>query len=128
MAGKHCVLPSRAYVSPRLSASEPLPSGTPRKRSAGLTLLSICGVLTCMVLAIIVARLVNGGPIAPLSIILPVAGLAWLAWLGIKVLRMAPPAEPPARSERPSRRVPRFEPASGARSDRASDSGRHVSA
>jgi threonine/homoserine/homoserine lactone efflux protein len=100
-------------------------------RSAGRQLLLICGVLGAMVLVIVVARVLRGGTIAPLSLALPIAGLAWLASIGIRVLRSAPRANEAAAtpSERPSRRVPRFDgDVSSSRADRPSDAGRHVNA
>lgn len=113
----------------RLSASDPQPQGSAEARSAGRTVLLICAVLTCMVLVIIASRLVLGGPLSLLSVALPVLGLAWVAWLGVKMWRSAAALDTPTqRGERPSRRLPRFEPAPGSRSDRPSDSGGHVSA
>lgn len=113
----------------RLSASDPQPQGSAEARSAGRTVLIICAVLTCMVLVIVVSRLLLGGALAPISVVLPVLGLAWVAWLGLKMWRSAPALETPTqREERPSRRLPRFDPAAGSRSDRPSDSGGHVSA
>jgi threonine/homoserine/homoserine lactone efflux protein len=113
----------------RLSASDPQPQGSAEARSAGRTVLIICAVLACMVSVIIVSRLLHGGPLSPLSVALPVLGLAWVAWLGLKMWRSAPALDTPTqRGERPSRRLPRFEPAAGPRSDRPSDSGGHVGA
>ena len=82
-----------------------------------------------MIAVIFGARLLSDRPLAPLSIALPLISLAWLALLGLQVRRYQAPVEAaPLRSERPSKRPPRFDPSSGARSDRPSDSGRHVNA
>jgi hypothetical protein len=91
--------------------------------------LTICGVLASMVSVIVVARLIDGGPITALSVALPVLGLAWLAGLGIKMWRLAPAGvAAPTPEERPSRRLRPVKPQGGPRSDRPSDSGRHVNA
>ncbi|HYJ09308.1 MAG TPA: hypothetical protein VEX18_09865 [Polyangiaceae bacterium] len=85
-----------------------------------------------MVSVIVVARVLDGGPITTLSVALPLLGLGWLAGLGIKMRRLAPagvaapaPKEP---DERPSRPLRRVKTQGGPRSDRPSDSGRHVNA
>jgi hypothetical protein len=110
-----------------LSASELQATGSAQARSAGRAVLIISAVLACMVAVIIASRWLLGGSVAVLSVMLPVAGLLWLAGLGLKMWRSAPVLDaPPQRGERPSRRARRFEPAS--RSDRPSDSGGHVNA
>ena len=107
--------------------SEPQATGSAQARSAGRAVLIISAVLACMVLVIIASRWLLGGSMAVLSVALPVVGLLWLAGLGLKMWRTAPVLDAaPQRGDRPSRRVPRFEPAP--RSDRPSDSGGHVSA
>ena len=92
-------------------------------------MLTVCGVLASMVSVNVVARLLDGGPITALSVVLPVLGLGWLAGLGIKMRRLARAGvAAPAPEERPSRRLRRVQPQGGPRSDRPSDSGRHVNA
>jgi hypothetical protein len=69
-------------------------------------------------------RLHSGGAISPLSVALPLLGMLWLVVLGVQVWRYRPPVDAaPARQERPSKRPPRFDPSSGVRADRPSDSG-----
>jgi hypothetical protein len=129
IARKRCVSLSRAYVPRRLFANEPPRSARAQARHAGRTLFIICGVIALIVAIVFGARLHTGGPIAPLSVALPVLGLSWLVVLAVQVSRYRPPVEAaPARHQHPSKRAPRFEPSSGVRADRPSDSGTHASA
>jgi hypothetical protein len=98
-------------------------------RKAGRRVLIITGVLTLLVLAIVAARVMSGGSIAPLSLLMPAAGLLWLASLGLKALRHAvTAAEAPAGdTDRPSRRPPEWKArAAGITSGHAA-SDRHAS-
>ncbi|HKY41416.1 MAG TPA: hypothetical protein VJN18_36030 [Polyangiaceae bacterium] len=82
-----------------------------------------------MVAVVFGLRLLSGGAMAPLSVALPLLGLLWLLVLGVQVWRYRAPIDAaPARQERPSKRPPRFDPSSGVRADRPSDSGNQVSA
>jgi hypothetical protein len=74
--------------------------------------LILCGIIASLVGVIVVARLRSGGSISALSLAMPLTGLGWLGLLGIKILRLhvAPlAAEPPAVSDRPSRRPPNWD-------------------
>jgi hypothetical protein len=87
----------------------------------------ICAVIALIVAVIVAAQLHAGGPIAPLSLVLPGLALVWVAVLGLQISRYRPPVQAaPAPQERPSRRPPRFDPAG--RTERSSDTGRHASA
>jgi threonine/homoserine/homoserine lactone efflux protein len=102
---------------------------TAQARSAGRALFIICGVNALIVAVVFVLRLHSGGVIAPLSVALPLLGLLWLLVLGVQVWRYRAPVDAaPARQERPSKRPPRFDPGTGVRADRPSDSGTHASA
>lgn len=81
-------------------------------KRAGRTLLLIGGVVAALVaLAVTIGlRVHSGGTLSPLSLALPVAGLAWVAVLGLQVLRHRDPAsESPSSGDRPSRRPPQRE-------------------
>ena len=98
-------------------------------RSAGRTVLLLSGILTLLVLGIVAARLAQGGGIAPLSWLMPAAGLLWLTSLGVKVLRhpAVAPESATAETERPSRRPPEWKRPTGISAGPAA-SDRHVSA
>ena len=112
-----------------MSASEPLRSDRAQAQSAGRIVLGVCGVIALIALVIVAMRLMSGGGIAPLSVLMPAISLAGVAWLGLKMLRSATPVDViPQPDERPSRRLPRYDTAAGTRSERPSDSGRHINA
>jgi hypothetical protein len=98
-------------------------------RHSGRTVLLITGILVLLVLVIVTARIVGGGSIAPLSLLMPLAGLLWLTSLGLKVLRHPAPSSDAASTEgdRPSRRPPDWKqrPAGVTKGRAASD--RHAS-
>jgi hypothetical protein len=82
-----------------------VPSGAARQ--AGRNLLSIGAVVATLVGVIVGFRLHSGGAMSALSLVLPAAGLTWVAVLGLQVLRhREPAAESSSASDRPSRRPP----------------------
>jgi hypothetical protein len=115
----------------RLRASEgPLRSGPgPSARQAGHTVLILSGAIAVLVAAIVVARLHDGGGVSVLSLGLPLAGLVWLASIGLRTRGHAETAEELLPStDRPSKRPPNWDALPGSKSDPASRSNRHVSA
>jgi len=106
----------------------PVPQSTAQR--AGRTVLWVTGVIGAMVVVIVLQRLTSGGPIALLSIAMPIAGLAWLASLGLKARRW--PADPSdastASNDRPSRRPPAWERLTPTGPSPPGDPGRHASA
>lgn len=99
-------------------------------RSAGRTVLIIAAILALLVLAIVAARVVmNRGSVAPLSLLMPAAGLLWLAALGVKALRHAVTAAEAltAETDRPSRRPPEWKPRAAGITPGRSASDRHAS-
>lgn len=99
-------------------------------RRAGHALLWVSGVIALLVLVFTIKQLANGGPIAVLSLAMPVLGLGWLASLGLKALRW--PADPVEQSssaeDHPSRRPPRRERLTPPGSTPPGGPGRHASA
>jgi hypothetical protein len=100
-------------------------------RYAGRAVLWISIICTLLVLGIIGRQLWLRGPIAPLSLAMPLAGLAWIYSVALRSLRWpADRLEPqPNPDDRPSHRPPSWEqrltpPGSSA----PGGSGRHASA
>lgn len=88
-----------------------LPVTSAAAQRAGNAVLWVSGIIALMVLFFTVQQLLAGGPVAPLSVGMPVLGLLWLASLGLKARRWpADSTEPPSSSDdRPSRRPPSWE-------------------
>jgi hypothetical protein len=106
MVGFGALLAVRHRLSRREGALGHVEEGA--ARSAGTAVLVVCGVSAALVLGIIGLQWRRGGPIGLLSLVMPLLGLLWLAWLGHKSLRHRDAAaEPPAAKDRPSRRPPK---------------------
>lgn len=75
-------------------------------KAAGRALLLIVGVIGVLVLGIVGLRARSGQGMSALSLLLPSLGLAWLAVLGVRVLRHRAAADPDPATDRPSRRPP----------------------
>lgn len=99
-------------------------------RFAGRSTLVVAVICTLLMIGIVARQLLLGGPIAPLSIAMPVLGLAWLYSVGLRALRWSERSvEPPAADDRPSRRPPAWEQRLTPPGPSASGgSGRHASA
>lgn len=89
--------------SGRLSALEP-------SRRAARALFLIVAVVSLAVAVIVGFRWQSGGDISALSLVLPVAALAWLTLLGVQIRRHREPTpEASTGAERPSRRPPQWD-------------------
>jgi hypothetical protein len=98
---------------------------------AGRVLLVVGGTITALVGSIVGFRLQSGGSIGALSLVLPGAGLVWVAVIALQALRYREPAaEPPTTGDRPSRRPPNRDPLAKPQStsSRPGPPDRHVSA
>jgi hypothetical protein len=74
---------------------------------AGRVLLAVCGVIATLVDVIVGFRLHSGESLAALSLLLPLAGLVWLAIIALQaLLYREPAAESVSTGDRPSRRPP----------------------
>jgi hypothetical protein len=103
-----------------------VPVGMPQR--AGRAVLGVAGVIAALVIGIVAFRVRSGAPISALSVVLPGAGLAWVALLGFQALRHREPATE-AAEERPSRRPPNREQVSAqSTSGRSGPPDRHASA
>ena len=98
-------------------------------RRAGRAVLALCGIIAALMGVIVGARLRAGGGISALSMALPLASLAWVAGLGIKIYRHRE-AEPPAEAvaDRPSRRPPSWDGVPSPKPSQPSGPNRQVSA
>jgi hypothetical protein len=96
---------------------------------AGRALLWVSGAIGVLVVGIVLRQIAASGPIAALSLAMPVVSLGWLVSLGLKALRW--PADSvdkaPATEERPSRRPPTWERVTPSGPTPSGGPGRHVS-
>lgn len=99
-------------------------------RQAGNAVLWVTGIIALMVAFFTLKQLLAGGPVAAWSVAMPVLGLLWLAWLGLKARRWPADAVDPETStgDRPSRRPPSWERLTPPGPSAAGGSGRHASA
>ncbi len=98
-------------------------------RTAGRALLVVVAVVAALVGVIVGHRLFSGEPLSSLSLVLPAAGLAWLALLGFQVLRHRESSlDSASTEERPSRRPPNWDSLSNRKSTHPGPPDRHVNA
>ncbi len=97
---RHALAPSE----PRL---DPVPKGA--ATVAGRAVLGVCAVSAVLMAGIVLRQLLASGPISLLSLLMPLAALSWVAWVGQKALRWPSDALATADDDRPSRRPPRWE-------------------
>lgn len=81
-------------------------------KQAGRTVLLVGAVIAALVGLIVGLRVHSGGSLGALSLLLPGAGLVWVAVLAVQVLRHRDTegGEALAASDRPSRRPPQRDP------------------
>jgi len=94
LTGKEAPL---SYVSPEAA------------RAAGRAVLLIAAVIAALVAGIVSLRVHSGLGMSGLSLLLPALGLAWLAFLGVQILRHRASSDTAPSTDRPSRRPARQE-------------------
>lgn len=86
-----------------------LPALEPSRRAAR-ALFIVVAVLSALIAVIVGVRWQSGREMSALSLVLPVAALAWLTLLGVQVRRHREAAAPTSSSaDRPSRRPPQWD-------------------
>ncbi len=128
MVGFGALLWSRHRLTNREGALDDVPA--PSAVFASRSLLAITAVCAMICAVIVASRFYAGKPIAALSVLMPALGLAWLAWLALKMRRFrASAVDSTTAADRPSRRPPKpdsLTPPLPNQSDAASN--RHASA
>jgi hypothetical protein len=107
MVGVGALLCARHWLSRREGALRPVASAD--ARLAGKTVLIVCGISTLLVLGIVFLQWLRGGQLGAFSLAMPVAGLLWLATLGVQSLKHRDAAAPEPGLDRPSRRSAKVE-------------------
>lgn len=107
MVGVGVLLCARHLLSRREGALRPVANAD--ARLAGKIVLVISGISALLVLGIVGLQWQRGGPIGALSLLMPLAGLLWLATLGVQSLKHRDTAVPEAARDRPSRRPGKLE-------------------
>lgn len=106
MVGFGALLFTRHRLTSREGALEAVPAHSPRQASRAL--LTITALSATIVSGIVASHLHAGKPVAALSVLMPLAGLSWLGWLGLKIRQHRPsPEDSTAPTDRPSRRPPK---------------------
>lgn len=97
-------------------------------RRAGRSVLIIGALIAVLATGIIGLWVHAGGQPSALSLVLPALGVAWVLWLGVKILRVADVAVAPATEEALPARASTWEPRSSQAPSSRGGSNRQVSA